>query len=120
MKKSVYLVALAVFVLLTIHLFRETRRLRSQVQQLEGERDQAILAEFRRDWRSLPEEDKARVVGIYNEVAQAYANRDAMGMLMSIRREICRRVRRKGLFCLTTAHAECGNSIIRSRARQTM
>ncbi len=51
---------------------------------MEEARDQAALAEFRRDWRSLPAGEKTRVVGIYNEAAQAYANRDAMAMHMSM------------------------------------
>ena len=51
---------------------------------MEEARDQAVLAEFRRDWRSLPAGEKTRVVGIYNEVAQAYANRDAMAMHMAM------------------------------------
>ena len=84
MMRLVCPMALATLALAAVLLIFETRRLREQIQHMEGERDQAILAEFRRDWRSLPEEDKARVVGIYNEVAQAYANRDAMGMLMSM------------------------------------
>ena len=84
MTRLVCPVALAAFALEAALLFFETRRLREQIQHMEGERDQAILAEFRRDWRSLPEGDKARVVGIYTEVAQAYANRDAMAMHMSM------------------------------------
>ncbi|MBQ3340861.1 MAG: hypothetical protein IJI35_08380 [Kiritimatiellae bacterium] len=77
-------VALTALALVSALLFFETRRLREQIQLMEGERDQAVLAEFRRDWRSLPEGEKARVVGIYNEVAQAYANRDAMAMHMAM------------------------------------
>ena len=84
MMRLVCPVALAAFALEAALLFFETRRLRKQIQHMEGERDQAILAEFRRDWRSLPEGDKARVVGIYAEVAQAYDNRDAMAMHLAM------------------------------------
>ena len=84
MMRLVCPVALAAFALEAALLFFETRRLRKQIQHMEGERDQAVLAEFRRDWRSLPEGEKARVVDIYKEVAQAYANRDAMSMHMSM------------------------------------
>ena len=82
--RLVCFVAPAALAMVSALLFVETRRLRSKVQCLEEERDQAVIAEFRRDWRSLPEGEKARVVGIYKEVAQAYANRDAMAMHMSM------------------------------------
>ena len=84
MMRSVFFVVLVALSLAAALLFFETRRLREQIQLMEGERDQAVLAEFRRDWRSLPEGEKARVVGIYNEVAQAYANRDARAMHMAM------------------------------------
>ena len=84
MVQLAYSVALVVFALGAALLFFENRRLRSQVRHMEEARNQAILEEFRRDWRSLPEGEKARVIGIYNEVAQAYANRDAMAMHMSM------------------------------------
>ena len=83
MVRLVYSVALAVFAMEAALLFFENRRLRSQVRHMEEARNQAILEEFRRDWRSLPEGEKARVIGIYNEVAQAYATRDAMASLLS-------------------------------------
>ena len=82
--RLVCFVAPAALAMVSALLFVETRRLRSQVRHLEEERDQAVIAEFRRDWRSLPEGEKARVVGIYNEVAQAYAKRDARAMHMSM------------------------------------
>ena len=81
MRSAIAYTALALIAAL---LFFENRRLRSQVKHMEEARDQAVLAEFRRDWRSLPAGEKTRVVGIYNEVAQAYANRDAMAMHMSM------------------------------------
>ena len=84
MMRLVCPMALATLALAAVLLIFETRRLREQIQHMEGERDQAILAEFRRDWRSLPEGEKARVVGIYTEVAQAYANRDAMAMHLAM------------------------------------
>ena len=84
MMRLVCPVVVAAFTLAATLLFFETKRLRSQVQRLEEERNQAVIAEFRRDWRSLPEGEKARVVGIYKEVAQAYANQDAMAMHMSM------------------------------------
>ena len=81
MRSAIAYTALALIAAL---LFFENRRLRSQVKHMEEARDQAVLAEFRRDWRSLPEGEKARVVGIYTEVAQAYANRDAMAMHLAM------------------------------------
>jgi len=84
MMRLVCLIALTALALAVALLFFETRQLRRQIQHMEEERDQAVLAEYRRDWRSLPEGEKARVVGIYKEVAQAYANRDAMAMHMSM------------------------------------
>ena len=78
-------VALAVLELVAAFFFSETRRLRRQIQHMEEERNQAVIAEYTRDWRSLPEDEKTRIVGIYKEVAQAYANRDAVAMYMSIK-----------------------------------
>ena len=77
-------VALAVLELVAAFFFSETRRLRRQIQHMEEERNQAVIAEYTHDWRSLPEDEKTRIVGIYKEVAQAYANRDAVAMYMSM------------------------------------
>ena len=82
--RLVCFVSMAALALAVAVLFSETGRLRRQIQHMEDERDQAVIAEFRRDWRSLPEDEKARIVGIYKEVAQAYANRDAVAMYMSM------------------------------------
>ena len=82
--RLVCFVSMAALALAVAFLFSETGRLRRQIQHMEDERDQAVIAEFRRDWRSLPEDEKARIVGIYKEVAQAYANRDAVAMYMSM------------------------------------
>ena len=46
-------VAITAFALVVALLISETRRLRRQIQQMEEERNQAVIAEFRRDWRSL-------------------------------------------------------------------
>ena len=75
---------LAAFALAVALLISETRQLRSQIQHMEEERNQAVIAEYTRDWRSLPEAEKTRIVGIYKEVAQAYANRDVVAMYMSM------------------------------------
>ena len=84
MMRLVCFIALVALALVSASLFSETRRLRRQIQQMEEERNQAVISEFRRDWRSLPEEEKARIVGIYKEVAQAYANRDVVAMYMGM------------------------------------
>lgn len=84
MIRLVCFVALVALALVSASLFSETRRLRRQIQQMEEERNQAVIAEFRRDWRLLPEEEKARIVGIYKEIAQAYANRDVVSMYMGM------------------------------------
>ena len=76
--------ALAAFALAVVLLISETRQLRRQIQHMEEERNQAVIAEFSRDWRSIPEDEKARIVGIYKEVVQAYANRDAVAMHMAM------------------------------------
>ena len=77
-------VALATLVLVSASLVSETRRLSRQIQHMEEEHNRAVIAEFRHDWRSLPEDEKARIVGIYKEVTQAYASRDAVAMYMSM------------------------------------
>ena len=84
MMRLVCSVTLAVLALVAALLFSETRRLRRQIQHMEEERNQAVIAEYTRDWRSLPEDEKTRIVGIYKEIAQAYANRDAVAMSMSM------------------------------------
>ena len=76
--------ALSAVALAVVLLISETRQLRRQIQHMEEERNQAVIAEFRRDWRSLSEAEKTRIVGIYKEVAQAYANRDVVAMYMSM------------------------------------
>ena len=55
MKKYVYLSVLAASILLTIHLFRETRQLQSRVQQLEEERKRVAHAEFVSAWVDISE-----------------------------------------------------------------
>ena len=53
--------ALSAVALAVVLLISETRQLRRQIQHMEEERNQAVIAEFRRDWRSLPEDEKARM-----------------------------------------------------------
>ena len=54
--RLVCFVSMAALALAVAFLFSETGRLRRQIQHMEDERDQAVIAEFRRDWRSLPED----------------------------------------------------------------
>ena len=84
MKKCVYLAVLAAFVLLTVHLVHETRRLRSQVQQLEEERVRAAHAKFRAGCVGVSDSEKGRMIGIYRDIAQAYTNRDIMAMRIAM------------------------------------
>ena len=84
MKKCVYLAALAAFVLLTVHLVRETRRLRSQVQQLEEERVRAAHAKFVSAWVDITDDEREGMVNIYRSIAQAYTNRDIMAMRIAM------------------------------------
>ena len=84
MKKSVYLAVLAVSVLLTIHLLRETRRLCNQVQHLEEERRRAAVAAIDPGYVGVSDEEKERMIGIYRDIAQAYTNRDIMAMRIAM------------------------------------
>ena len=71
MKKCVYLAVLAAFVLLTVHLVCETRRLQGRVQQLEEERVRAAHAKFVSSWVDITDEEREKVVNIYRSIAQA-------------------------------------------------
>ena len=64
MRETAVRLVLLALALVAALLFLETRRLRSQIQKLDEERKQSIIAEFCRDWRSLPEGEKENVVGI--------------------------------------------------------
>ena len=93
MKKCVYLAVLAAFVLLTVHLVRETRRLRSQVQQLEEERVRAAHAKFVSAWVDITDDEREGMVNIYRSIAQAYTNHDIMAMRIAMAKEAWARVR---------------------------
>ncbi|MBR2838308.1 MAG: hypothetical protein IKE55_05985 [Kiritimatiellae bacterium] len=84
MKKCVYLAVLVAFVLLTVHLVRETRRLRSQVQQLEEERVRAAHAKFVSAWVDITDDEREGMVNIYRSIAQAYTNHDIMAMRIAM------------------------------------
>ena len=84
MKKCVYIAVLAASVLLTINLLCETRRLRSQVQQLEEERVRAAHAKFRAGCVGVSDSVKEEMIGIYRDIAQAYTNRDIMAMRIAM------------------------------------
>ena len=84
MKKCVYLAVLLASVLLTIHLFREMRRLQGRVQQLEEERVRAANAEFRAGWVGVSDGEKEKMIGIYCDIAQAYTNLDIMAMRIAM------------------------------------
>ena len=84
MKKCVYLAVLAAFVLLTVHLVRETRRLRSRVQQLEEERVRAAHARFVSAWVDITDDEREGMVNIYRSIAQAYTNRNIMAMRIAM------------------------------------
>jgi len=84
MKKCIYLGVLATSVLLTICLLHETLRLRSQVLQLEEERVRAANAEFRAGLVGVSDSEKETMIGIYRDIAQAYANRDIMAMRIAM------------------------------------
>ena len=86
MKKCVCLAVLAAFVLLTVHLVRETRRLRSQVQQLEEERRRTAIAAIGPGLIGISDEEKERMVDIYRDIAQAYTTRDMMAMRIAMLR----------------------------------
>lgn len=80
MKKYVYLAVLAAFVPLTVHLLRETRRLRDQVQNLEEERRRTAVAAIAAGWVGISEDEQEKLIGIYRDIAQAYTNQDIMAM----------------------------------------
>ena len=84
MKKCVYLAVLAAFVLLTVHLVRETRRLRSLVQQLEEERVRAAHSKFVSSWVDITDDERERMTDIYRDIAQAYTNRNIMAMRIAM------------------------------------
>ena len=82
--KYVYLVVLAALVLLTVHLFRETRWLQDRVQQLEEERVRAANAEFRAGCAGVSDGQKEKMIGIYRDIPQAYTNLDIMAMRIAM------------------------------------
>ena len=84
MKKCVCLAVLAAFVPLMIHLVRETRRLRNQVQQLEEERRRTAVAAIDPGYVGVSDEEKEKMTGIYRDIAQAYTNRDIMAMRIAM------------------------------------
>ena len=84
MKKYVYLAVLAAFVPLTVHLLRETRRLRDQVQNLEEERRRTAVAAIDPGYVGVSDEEKEKMTGIYRDIAQAYTNRDIMAMRIAM------------------------------------
>ena len=84
MKKYVYLAVLAASVLLTICLFRETRRLQGRVQQLEEERKRMAHSKFVSSWVDITDEEREGMVNIYRGIAQAYTNRDIMAMRIAM------------------------------------
>ena len=81
MKKYVYFAVLAAFVPLTVHLLRETRRLRDQVQNVEEERRRTAVAAIAAGWVGISEDEQEKMIGIYRDIAQAYTNQDIMAML---------------------------------------
>ena len=84
MKKYIYLAVFVAFVLLTVHLVRETWRLRSRVQQLEEERVCVANARFRAGCVGVSDSEKEEMIGIYSDIAQAYTNRDIMAMRIAM------------------------------------
>ena len=84
MKKYVYLAVLAASVLLTIRLFRETRRLQGRVQQLEEERKRMAHSKFVSSWVDITDEERERMIDIYRSIAQAYTNHDIMAMRIAM------------------------------------
>ena len=84
MKKYVYLAVLVASVLLTIRLFRETRRLQGRVQQLEVERVRAAHARFVSAWVDITDDERKMMVDVYRDIAQAYTNRDITAMRIAM------------------------------------
>lgn len=84
MKKCVYLAVLTAFVLLTVHLVRETRRLQGQVQQLKEEQVRGAHSKFRAGCVGVSDGEKEKMIGIYRDIAQAYTNRDIMAMRIAM------------------------------------
>ena len=84
MKKYVYLAVLAASVMLTVHFVIETLRLRNQVQHLEEERKRAAFMAIDPGYVGVSEEEKERMIGIYQDIAQAYSNRDIMAMRIAM------------------------------------
>ena len=84
MKKCGYLTVLVASILQTIHLFCEARRLQDQVQKLEEERKRAALAAISVGRVGISEDEQERMLGIYREIARAYANRDIMAMRIAM------------------------------------
>ena len=60
MKKYVYFAVLAAFVPLTVHLLRETRRLRDQVQNVEEERRRTAVAAIAAGWVGISEDEQEK------------------------------------------------------------
>ncbi|MBR3922014.1 MAG: hypothetical protein IKJ45_02790 [Kiritimatiellae bacterium] len=84
MKKCIYLAALAASVLWAVHLVRETRRLRNQVQQLEEERRRTAVEALDQGLVGISDGEKERMIGIYRDIAQAYTNCDIMAMRLAM------------------------------------
>ena len=84
MKKYIYLAAFAASLLLAIYLFREARQLRSQVRVLEEGRRRVALAAIDPGWCGVSEGEKMRMLGIYQDIAQAYTTRDIMAMRIAM------------------------------------
>ena len=84
MKKCVYLAVLAASVLLTIRLFRETRRLQGRVQQLEEERKRMAHSKFVSSWVDITDEERERMIDIYRGIALSYTNRNIMAMRIAM------------------------------------
>ena len=84
MNKYVYLVILAMLVVLTINLLQEARQLRERVRQLEEERVRAANAEFMVGIVEVSDAEKERMHSIYQDIAQAYTNRDIMAMRIAM------------------------------------
>ena len=71
---------IAVLVLKAYLLHYEVRRLRSQVMQFQEERRREAAAALDPGFVGVSDDEKARMIGIYCDIAQAYSNRNVMAM----------------------------------------
>ena len=71
---------MAVLVLKACLLHYEAKRLRSQVMQFKEERRREAAAALDPGYVGVSDDEKTRIIGIYRDIAQAYAKRDIMAM----------------------------------------